>query len=291
MRKKTAILAALIGCVLLAAAAWAQNAPRPKSQKELDALKAIEAAPSIDVKLQKTDDFLAAFPDSDYKQYLLDRAAEIAADKNDYPAAMAWGQRDLDGNANSFVAKLSLGKVTASTTREFDLDKDKKLADAEKWVNSALDLLKTVPRPVWFSDDKWPQVKKYYESSGHQTLGLIAMVRKKYDVAAAEFQTAFDTMPEPAYLIHVGEASIKGGKYDIAIAAYDKVLATPDLNPVVKQVAERERNDALRRKGVPPAAPAAQTTPAAQTAPAASPAPTSGAAPPVTGTPAPADSK
>jgi hypothetical protein len=98
-------------------------------------------------------------------------------------------------------------------------------------------------------------------------------------------------MPEPAYLIHAGEANVRGGKYDIAIAAYDKVLATPDLNPVVKQVAERERNDALRRKGVPPAAPAAQTTPAAQTAPAASPAPTSGAAPPVTGTPAPADSK
>jgi tetratricopeptide (TPR) repeat protein len=291
MRKKTAILAALIGCVLLGAAAWAQNAPRPKSQKELDALKAIDAAPSLDAKLQKTDDFLAAFPDSDYKQYLLDRAAEMAADKKDYPVAMAWGQRDLDGNPNSFVAMLSLARITAGTTKEFDLDKEKKLADADKWANSALDLLKTAPRPAWFSEDKWPQVKKYYESSGQQTLGLIAMDRKKYDVAAAEFQTAFDTMPEPAYLIHVGEASIKGGKYDIAIAAYDKVLATPDLNPVVKQVAERERNDALRRKRVPPAAPAAQTQPAAQTAPAAPPAPASGAAPPVTGTPAPADSK
>jgi tetratricopeptide (TPR) repeat protein len=286
MRKKTAILAALIGCVLLASAAWAQNAPRPKSQKELDALKAIDAAPSIDVKLQKTDDFLAAFPDSDYKQYLLDRAAEIAADKNDYPLTMAWGQRDLDGNPNSFVAMLSLAKTTAATTKEFDLDKEKKLADAEKWVNSALDLLKTVPRPAWFPEDKWPVVKKYYESSGHQTLGMIAMARKKFDAAAAEFQTAFDIMPEPAYLIHVGEASIKGGKYDNAIGAYDKVLATPDLNPVVKQVAEREKNDALRRKGVPrPAAPAAQTAPAAQPAPAA------GVAPPVTGTPAPADSK
>ncbi|MGD0617111.1 MAG: hypothetical protein ABSB67_05570 [Bryobacteraceae bacterium] len=285
MRNKTAILAALTGSVLLAIAAFGQNPPRPKSQKELDGLKAIDGAPSLDVKLQKTDDFLAAFPDSDYKQYLLDRAAEIAADKNDYPVAMAWGQRDLDGNPNSFVAMLSLAKVTASTTKEFDLDKEKKLADAEKWANGALDLLKSVPRPTWFTEDKWPQVKKYYESSGHQTLGLIAMDRKKYDVAAAEFQTAFDILPEPAYLIHVGEASIRGGKYDNAIAAYDKVLATPDLNPVVKQVAEREKNEALRHKGVPPAAPAAPATPAA------SPAPPSGAAAPVTGTSAPADSK
>jgi tetratricopeptide (TPR) repeat protein len=285
MRKKTAILAALIGCVLLAAAAWAQSAPRPKSQKELDALKAIDAAPSLDTKLQKTDDFLAAFPDSDYKQYLLDRAAEMAADKNDYPVAMAWGQRDLDSNPNSFVAMLSLAKITAATTKEFDLDKEKKLIDAEKWANSALDLLKTAPKPAWFAEDKWPQVKKYYESSGYQTLGLIAMDRKKYDVAAAEFQTAFDTMPEPAYLIHVGEASIRGGKYDNAIAAYDKVLVTPDLNPVVKQVAEREKNEALRHKGLPPAAAAAPASPAAQ------PAPASGAAPTVTGTPAPANSK
>jgi tetratricopeptide (TPR) repeat protein len=297
MRKKTAILAALIGCVLLAAAAWAQNAPRMKSQKELDAWNAINAAPNVGVQLQKIDDFLTAFPDSDFRLVLLDRAADLAANKNDYPLTMAWGQRDLDANPNSFVAMLSLAKVTAATTKEFDLDKEQKLAQAEKWANTALDILRTAPRPVAFAEDKWPLVRKYYESSGYLSLGLVAMDRKKYDAAAGEFQKAFDTVPEPVYLVRVGEADVKATKYDNAIAAFDKVLATQDLNPVVKQVAERDKNEALRHKGVPPAAaaapitPAAQPAPAAPSAPAASPAPAPGAAPPVTGTPAPADSK
>ncbi|MGA2185659.1 MAG: tetratricopeptide repeat protein [Bryobacteraceae bacterium] len=274
MRKTTAILAALTGIVLLAGAAWGQNAPRPKSQKELDGLKAIDASPSIDVKLQKIDDFLAAFADSDYRLILLDTAVGMTADKNDYPLAMAWGQRDLDVNPNSYIAMLSLATVTAANTKEFDLDKDQKLAQADKWANGALDALKTAPRPFHIPEEKWPDAKKFYQSSCHQALGLIAMARKKFDAAAAEFQTAFDILPEANYMVRVGDANVKAGKYDNAIAAFNKVLAMPGLTPVVKQITENKKRDALRRKGV--AAPVAPAPPA----PAAVPPPPPAAAPP-----------
>ena len=270
MRKTTAILT-LTGIVLLAAAAWGQNPPRMKSQKELDAWNAINAAPSVDSQLQKIDDFLTAFADSDYKLILLDRAVELAANKKDYPLTMAWGQRDLDVNPTSYVAMLALARVTADTTKEFDLDKDQKLAQAEKWANGALDALKTATKPAAYSEQRWPDLVKYWQSSGYQSLGLIAMVRKKYDVAVAEFQKAFDISPEPVYLVHVGEANLKAAKYDDAIAAFDKVLAMPDLIPVIKQVTEREKREALRRKGVPATAAPAQPAPAAAPATAAPP--------------------
>jgi tetratricopeptide (TPR) repeat protein len=270
MRKTTAILAVLTGIVLLAGAAWGQNPPRPKSQAELDALKAIDATPGVDVKLQKIDDFLAAFADSDYKLFLLDRAVEMAADKNNYVQAMAWGQRDLDVNPNSYVAMLSLAAVTANNTKEFDLDKDQKLTQAEKWANGALDALKTAPRPFQFTEEKWPEAKKFYQASCHAALGRVAMDRKKFDAAATEFQTAFGILPEPGYLIREGEANIKGGKYDDAITTYDKLLATPDLNQVIRQIAEREKAEAVRKKGGPAAAPA-QPAPAAAPPPATPP--------------------
>jgi tetratricopeptide (TPR) repeat protein len=263
MRKTTAILAAMTGIALLAGAVWGQNLPRPKSQQELDGLKAIDAAPSLDVKLQKIDDFLAAFADSDYKLILLDQAVGMAADKNDYVLTMTWGQRDLDVNPGSFVAMLSLATVTAATTKEFDLDKEQKLTQADKWANGALDALKTAPRPVQYPEDRWPEAKKFFQAQCHQALGLIAMDRKKFDGAVAEFQAAFEILPEPNYLVRVGEANVRAAKYDNAIAAFDKVLAMPDLNPVVKQITENKKRDALRRKGVPAAAAPAPPAPAA----------------------------
>jgi tetratricopeptide (TPR) repeat protein len=272
MRKTTAILAALTAAVLVAGAAWGQNTPRPKSQKELDGLKTIDAAPSVDLKLQKIDDFLAAFADSDYKPILLDNAVGLAANKNDYPLTMAWGQRDLDANPNSYIALLSLATVTVSNTKEFDLDKDQKLNQAEKWANGALEALKTASKPFYIQDEKWPDAKKGYEASCHQTLGLIALARKKFDVAAAEFQKAFDILPEPAYMVRVGESDVKAGKLDEAIAAFDKVLAMPDLNAVVKQVTEREKANAVKRKSISaPAAAQPAPPPAAAPAPADTP--------------------
>ena len=289
MRTRNALLQTITGLALLASlATWAQNPPRPKSQPELDALRAIDSAPSLETRLRKIDDFLAAYADSDYKLILLDQAVAMAADKNNYPLAMAWGQRDLDANPHSYVAMQALAMVTANNTREFDLDKEQKLSQAEKWANTALEELKTAQRPPQFPEDRWPLAQKYYQAQCHLALGTIAVDRKKYAAAAAEFQTAFDITPEPAYLIRLGEAQLKGGKYDAAIATYDKVLATANLNPVIKGVAEREKADAVRRKGGPataaPAQPAQAQPASAQPAP-AQPAP-SGDKPAASGEPA-----
>jgi len=268
MRKMNVILAALTGILLLGGMVSAQNEPRPKTQKELDALKGIDASPSLEIKLQKIDAFLGDFPNSEFKQVLLDQAVGLAADKGDYPLAVAWGERDLDANPNSYVAMMSLATVTAKNTKEFDLDKDQKLIQAEKWARGALEALKTAEKPYFAPEEKWQAGKKSYEASCHQALGLIALVRKKFDVAAQEFQTAYELQPEPSYLIREGEADIRGTKYDDAIAIYDKVLAMPDLHPVVKRVAENERRDALRRKGVPAAAPTAAPATPGQASPA-----------------------
>ena len=285
MKTRDALFSIMTSVALLGGlAVRAQNPPKFKSQAELDAWKAIDSVPSLEAKLKKIDDFLSAYADSDFKSIVLDYAVTLASDKNNYVLTMAWGQRDLDANPNSYVAMEAMAVVTANTTREFDLDKDQKLNQAEKWANTALQELKTEPRPPQIPEDRWPAMQKYYQSQCHMALGAIAAVRKKYDSAVTEYQAAFDIMPEPAYLIRMGEVQVKGGKYDAAIATYDKILATANLNPVIKGVADREKADAVRRKGGPaPAAVAAPTQPApTQPAPAAA----SSDKPPVTGEPA-----
>jgi len=72
---------------------------------------------------------------------------------------------------------------------------------------------------------------------------MIAMARKKYPDAAAEFQTAITSAsgPQPATYVRMAGALNEWGKYDEATAALNKVLAMQGLPDIIKQVAENEK--------------------------------------------------
>jgi predicted Zn-dependent protease len=79
-------------------------------------------------------------------------------------------------------------------------------------------------------------------------MGLAALTRKKYDVAAAEFKTAVDSDPQPAYLVREASALQAGGKNDEAIAICDKIIADPQTHPQIKQVAMQVKAAASKGK-------------------------------------------
>ena len=99
-------------------------------------------------------------------------------------------------------------------------------------------------------DAQWEGFKKDYLSQAHEALGMVADVRKKYDVAATEYKTALDSAdkPDPAVMVRYATAEEHLGKYDDAIAMLDKAIADPNAQPVVKQVATTEKNKALAAK-------------------------------------------
>jgi len=272
MSNWTRITAAFIGALLFGGCAAAAQNLAPKSQKERDALVAIQSAPDADAKLKAIDDMLGSFPDTAYKTILLDMAVGIAQEKGDYPLTIAWAERDLEANPKSFVSMLAISTSTAANTKEFDLDKTEKLDKAEKYAKEALDTVKTAPKPAQVSDDKWPEAQKYFESGAHAALAMVDVDRKKYDEAIAEYKTAVDLYPDAASMVRLGDTYVKAGKYDDAIATFDKVIALPDVAPGIKRFAENSKNNVLKKKGPGPAA-AAPAAPAAPSAPAATPAP------------------
>jgi len=109
-------------------------------------------------------------------------------------------------------------------------------------------------------------------AQGFEALGLAALVRKKYDDAATQFQSALTASPEPATYVRLAAAYNLAKKPDQAIATLDKLNAAPDVHPSIKSAAAQERNNAIKLKGggaaaAKPAAPAA--TPAPSTPPVA----------------------
>jgi len=248
MTKRLTLLG--LAAIFAMSPAFAQG-PKPKSQKEVDALMAIQNAKDPDTRLKAIDDLLTKFADTDYKDMVLDMAVETARQKNDATQIGIWADRALLSNPKDFIAMLAIAETTAAGIKEFDLNLKDEAAKVEKNANGALAVIKDAPKPQpQITDEQWADAKKDYTSEAYQALGIASMNQKKYPDAITQFKSSLAAAahPDPATYVRLGEAYAQTKDYDSAIAAFDKAVAVPDVNPQVKQVAENLKADAAKRK-------------------------------------------
>jgi tetratricopeptide (TPR) repeat protein len=270
----------VILALVCAAAAFAQvKQPRPKSQKELEGLMAVNNATDAKARIAAIDNVLTKFADTEFKPSLLIMGAATYQQMGDTENMIIWAERALDADPKSYQAMLMLGNAYATRTKEFDLDKEDKLKKAEDYANRALEVLKNAEKPnSQLTDDQWNEAKKSLVSQAHEVLGTSALVRKKYDVAIAEYKTAVAvaTPPDPSTLVRLAAAYDQAGKPDDALPLLEKVMNTPDAHPQVKSVAQAERVRALqlKQKAAAPASDAAKpASPSPQPVPTPTPSP------------------
>jgi tetratricopeptide (TPR) repeat protein len=225
--------------------------PKPPAPEELAALQAIVNAKTVDDRVAAADSFVKGFPKSEYRSFALTMAAEAYEMGGNTTKAIIYYQQVLEVAPKDYNAMLMLAAETARTTREFDLDKEEKLAKAEKYAKEGMALIPSAAKPnPQLTDEQWEGLKKDDLARGHEALGLIAVARKKYDAAAGEFKTATETASQvqPATFIRMAGAYTDAGKPDQAIAALDKVLAMDKLPDQIKQVAQSEKTRAEKSK-------------------------------------------
>jgi len=250
----------LAGILILAAGAsslMAQKPPAPKSQKELDAVKALFAATQTgpDQTIAAAEALITGFADTEFKETALFFEARSYQQKNDLVKAQVYGERVLEVNPKNYQTTLLMGEVMAQTTRENDLDKEEKLAKAETYLNDTIVNLKAaVKQNPQMPDKDWDDFKQQMTAEAHSGLGLCALTRKKYDVAVTEFKTASDMDPQPAYQVRQASALQSQGKNDEAIALCDKLLADAQLHPAIKNVTQGVRAAAIKAGGKAPGA-------------------------------------
>lgn len=270
--KKSILVAALIalvcGVFAYAAQAPAAKQPQPKSKAELEAIQAMFATQDPDARIAAAENLITKYADTEFKSVALLVAAMSFQQKNDVEKMMVYAERTLEADPNNYTAMLMLATAMAQRTREFDLDREEKLGKAEKYARTAIDLIAKAPKPnPNVTDEQWVGAKKDMTSQAHESLGLAQSARKKYAPAVAEFKLALESAanPEPATYVRMGDALHQLGKYDEAIAAFDKVMTSANSTPQVKQFAQalRVRSVQARDKGKTPApaAPAAAKKP------------------------------
>ncbi|HUQ91281.1 MAG TPA: hypothetical protein VM120_06350 [Bryobacteraceae bacterium] len=239
----------LLGFGLLLTAATATWAQKPKSQKEVDAIMAIQNAQDPDARIAAVENLLTKFADTEFKSFALYIATVSAQQKNDFEKMMVYAERTIEADPKNYASMLIMASGLAQRTREHDLDKEEKLARAEKLANQAGELLKTAAKPnPALTDEQWAGAKKDFEAQQHEALGMVAMSRKKYDVAITELKMAVDSNGEPSSMVRLGQVYNLAGKHDEAIAVLDKVMGIADAQPAVKQVAQAEKVRATQAK-------------------------------------------
>ncbi len=257
MKMKTLAALMLAGAGILAAQI------QPKSKGEYDAIMAIQNAATPDDRIKAVDALLTKYADTQFKPMALETAAASAQQKNDLDTMIIYAERALEANPKSYTSMFMLAQAWAARTKEFDLDKEDKLQRAEKYAKEGMATVATAAKPnPQIPDAQWEAVKKDLTSQGHEALGMVALLRKKNDVAIAEYKNAVEgaNTPDPATMVRLAGAYAADQKYDAAIATLDRVLAIPDAHPTVKQVAQNQKAQYMKAKaaGAPkPAAPQA----------------------------------
>lgn len=221
--------------------------PSVHSQEEASLVMALIQSvqqPDPDARIKAAKELLSKFPKTEFKALALFFITLSMQEKNDYEQTIAYGEQTLKEDPENIQTLLLLSRLIASRTREHDSDREEKLTTAEKYATRALEVLKNAPRPnPSVTDEQWADAKKEMEAQAHEAFAMIAMVRDKTDVAIEEFRKALAVAPpgDPATMVRLGNALAKAGKYDEAVATFEKVMSDPNAPQQVKQIAQAER--------------------------------------------------
>jgi tetratricopeptide (TPR) repeat protein len=246
---------------------WAQ---KPKSQKEQQAILAVQLAKTPDERIAAIEKVLTDFADTEFKVALLTAALQAEQQKNDYAQVVFYGERVLKADPNNVFALVTLASETARHTRANDLDMDAQLAKVDKWAKDGIEAAKTMPKiTANESDEDLTKDRKDMQAQGYVALGMADFLKKNYEGAAADYRQSIEVgaSPNPATLVRLAQVYMASGKLDNANFTLDKAINTPDVSPQIKQIAESYKAEIA--KHMKPAAPAAAPAPAGSTPPAA----------------------
>ena len=227
---------------------WAQ---KPKSKGEVAAIQAVQAAKTPDEQIKAIENVLSTYSDTEFKNVLLQMAMQIEEQKGDFAQTTFYAERLLDADSKNVFALNTLASETARHTREFDLDKEEKLAKVDKWAKAALDEAPRAPKPrADIPDQQWDAAKKDMQAQAYEAMGMAASLRKKYDDSIADYKQALSVAAtqDPATYLRMGQAYLDANKLDEAGDAFDKALNASNATPQVKSIAQAKKDETTKRK-------------------------------------------
>ena len=253
-----------------------QHQPQAKSKEEFDAYNLAASKTDPAQAEAAADEFAQKFPNSELKELLYVRAMNFYQQLNNSAKVVATGQKAIALNPTDPIPLVTVASAMVMDTRESDLDRDAKFAEAAKDAQLALDNLDTgLQVPPSVPPERVAMAKANLRSIAYDTLGVIAMNKKDYAAAEQNFQKAADLMkdqPDAVVYLRLSVAQDNQKKYPQALDSANKAVqfaqeGSAEQNLAKQQQARIQKLIAEKSTSTTSPTPATPTTPPPATTP------------------------
>ncbi len=241
-----------------AAAPAGKRPPQAKTQAEFDAYKAAAALTDPAAQEKAADDFAAKFPDSELRSLLYRAVAASYQRANDADKMLAASQKLLALDPDDPQALVGVAQVLTERTRETDLDKDQRLAEARKDAQRALVTVDT-DLPAGLAPEKAEVYKGYVRSEAYEILGTLDFNAKAWADAEANLRKSIDAYPQevdPIAVFRLSVALDMQGKYPEALKYANQAVGMTKEDTAAGKAARDEKDRLTQLTGGSSPAPA-----------------------------------
>jgi len=191
-----------------AAPALGKRPPQAKTQPEFDAYKVAAALTDPAAQEKAADDFAAKFPDSELRPVLYKAAMHGYQQANNADKMMDTSRKVLNYDADDPEALLGVAQVLAERTRDTDLDKDQRLAEARKDAERALVTVDTDIPTAGQPPERIEAYKGFLRSEAYAILGTLEYSAKAWAAAEGDLRKSIEAFPQQVDPVAVLRLSI-----------------------------------------------------------------------------------
>jgi len=232
--------------------------PQAKTQEEFKAYNDAVALTDAAAQEKAAGDFATKFPDSELRPLLYKAVMHGYQQANNADKMMAMAEKILTYDPDDPEALLGVSQVLAERTRDTDLDRDQKLAEATKDAQRALVTVDTDIPTTGLPQERIDAFKGFIRSEAYAILGTIEFNKKAWADAEGDLRKSIDAFPQqvdPVAVFRLSVALDMQNKYPEALKYANQAveLTKEGTNAGDAARKEKDRLTQLSGGGAPPA--------------------------------------
>ena len=241
-----------------AAAPAGKRRPMAKTQEEFAAFNAANAITDPAAQEKAANDFAVKFPDSELRVLLYKTVMHGYQQANNLDKMMEMSQKVLGYDADDPEALITAAQVLAERTKDTDLDKADRLAEARKDAQRALVTVDTDVPTAGYAPEQLIAYKGFIRSEAYEISGTLDYNAKAWGDAETNLKKSIEAYPQqvdPIAVFRLSVALDMQNKYPEALKyANQAVDSTKEGTPAGDAARkEKDRLTQLTGSGAPPA--------------------------------------
>jgi tetratricopeptide (TPR) repeat protein len=239
-----------------APAAQGKRPPAAKTQPEYTAYQAVVALTDPAAQEKAADDFAAKFPDSELRVVVFKSVMHAYQQANNADKMRDMARKVLSYDADDPEALVGVSQVLAERTRDTDLDKDQRLAEARKDSERALVTVETDVPTAGQPQERVDAYKGFLRSEAYAIIGTLDFNNKAWASAENNFKKSIDALPQnpdPIAVFRLSVALDMQDKIPEALKYANQAVDLTKAGTSAGDAARAEKDRLTKRSGAAPA--------------------------------------